>query len=164
MPGLVFGKTYLEIAEIIYNHGTGDYSNLYSQPDYIDADNEDKRLNDEIKQLLLPEHSELVYEAEEAHRKASWIYDQHTYTNGFIDGLAVMQMLIFTMQGHNMDGQILRVLDGYYRERCSKDNSLDNVHKLLQSLNELVQNRSCLNDSILLEICRKNAVVDRTAV
>lgn len=112
----------------------------------------------------MPEHSELVYEAEEAHRKASWIYDQHTYTNGFIDGLAVMQMLIFTMQGHNMDGQILRVLDGYYRERCSKDNSLDNVHKLLQSLNELVQNRSCLNDSILLEICRKNAVVDRTAV
>jgi|GEM_PF-3416554 len=164
MPGLVFGKTYQEIAEVIYNHGSDDYSELYRRPEYKEAHDEDKRLNDEIKQLLLSEHSELVYEAEEAQRKVSWMYDQHTYQNGFIDGLAVMQILIFTIQGHNMDGQILRVLDGYYRERCNKDDSLDNVHKLLQSLNDLVQDRSRLNDTILLEICHKNAVADRKAV
>lgn len=164
MPGLVFGKTYLEIAEVMYNHGSDNYSGLYRRPEYKEAHTEDKRLNDQIKQLLSSEHSELVYEAEEAQRKASSMYDQHTYQNGFIDGLAVMQMLIFTIQGHNMDGQILRVLDGYYRERCSKDDSLDNVHKLLQSLKELVQDRSRLNDTILFEICRKTAGSDRAAV
>ncbi|WP_312200264.1 hypothetical protein [Anaerospora hongkongensis] len=159
MPGLVFGKTYLEIAEVIHTHGPDDCSNLYNRPDYEEAHNEARKLNDQIEQLIPNKYRELIYEAEEAQRRVDYMYEEHVYQNGFMDGLAVMQALIFTMLGHNMDGEVSRLLDGYYREKCSKDSSCDDAHNLLQSLNGVVQDRRRLNDIVVLGLCRKRGTI-----
>lgn len=147
MSGMIFGREFLEIANALHLAKDEDYVyKVYGDPKHAKLHSKAARLLEEIEQLLPEQHRGKMVDFDNLKCEIDVLWFEHEYKVGFVDGLAVMQALIFMACGKSVNGEIARLLAGYYYSNCIKGESEKKVTKFLQDLLAAIAEREQLED------------------
>lgn len=138
MPGLIYGSSIKEIAHLLYcNESEECFPEVPGAEECWQERKNNRELYEEIK-LLLP--NEYGCKLARITDTPSYEFEQF-YTKGFFDGLAIMQALMYMARGCKIDGELSRVLDGFYCTLANDGPSEGSVRLMSEKLKEMIEQR-----------------------
>lgn len=150
MPGFIFGSVFQKMADVIYENDGPDrgYRNFLQNPDYIQARKKEDALRSELKQVIPTNKENILDNYDDSVADENSVICRHNYDQGFYDGLAIMQILVHLLNGKHIDGEVTRLLDGFFYQHEIEDDGLTEAQIILTKLIETIEERQELDCDI----------------